>query len=285
MSSTPDISWPRSNKTRTPCLTTKAPSTCPIRPSPCAATSPGANPAGSKAGRRTDATKRSARPRPDGRHSSCTTARPTPTATSISATRSTRFSRTSSSRPGRCPASTPPTSRAGTATACRSNCRSRRPTEKTSTRRNSASCAAPTPRNRSNGRKPTSSDSACWATGRIRIAPWTSSSRPTPCACWVRSSRPAIFIKAPSRCIGASIAARRWPRPRSSTRTRLRPRSMSALPWPTAPTLPDVLISQRSTNRFSSSSGRLRPGRCPPTRRWRCTPISSTRWCARPGAC
>ncbi len=68
-----------------------------------------------------------------------------PTARSTSATRSTRFSRTSWSSPGRCQASTRPTSRAGIATACRSNSRSRRSTARSarsSTRRSSARPAA-----------------------------------------------------------------------------------------------------------------------------------------------
>ena len=55
------------------------------------------------------------------RSSSCMTGRPTPTATSISATRSTRSSRTSSTARSRCSARTRPTCRAGTATACRSS--------------------------------------------------------------------------------------------------------------------------------------------------------------------
>ena len=45
-----------------------------------------------------------------------------------------------------------------------------------------------------------------------------------------RSSRRAISTRAPSRCTGASTAARRWPRPKSNTRTRPRRRSTSAFP-------------------------------------------------------
>ncbi len=53
------------------------------------------------------------------------------------------------------------------------------------------------------------------------------------CALSARSSTTATSIAAPSRCTGAWIAARRWPRPRSSTRTRPRPPSMSPFAWST----------------------------------------------------
>ena len=66
------------------------------------------------------------RPEPASRSTSCMTALPTPTATSISVMPSTRSSRTSCSRASACRVSMPPMCRAGTATACRSNCRWRR---------------------------------------------------------------------------------------------------------------------------------------------------------------
>ncbi len=110
------------------------------------------------------------------RSSSCTTARPMPTATSTSATPSTRSSRTSWSRASRWPASTRPTCRAGTATACRSSIRSRSCTARTFRPPSSAACAAPTPRPRSSASARTSSASACWATGADPISPWTSRS-------------------------------------------------------------------------------------------------------------
>jgi isoleucyl-tRNA synthetase len=54
-------------------------------------------------------------------------------------------------------------------------------------------------------------------------------SKPTRSVRWPRSWPTATWCAAPSRCTGASTAARRWPRPRSSTRTRNRRRST----WPT----------------------------------------------------
>ena len=55
-----------------------------------------------------------------------------------------------------------------------------------------------------------------------------SASRPTSCARWRGSSPTGISTGAPSRCTGASTAARRWPRPRSSTKTARRRRSTCA---------------------------------------------------------
>ena len=81
---------------------------------------------GSGTGRSARSTRPSAPRRSDDRASSCTMGRRTPTATSTSATRSTRSSRTSSSRASSWQVSTRPTFPAGTATACRSRCRSRR---------------------------------------------------------------------------------------------------------------------------------------------------------------
>ena len=46
-----------------------------------------------------------------------------------------------------------------------------------------------------------------------------------------RSSSRASSTRARSRCTGASTAARRWPRPRSSTRTTRRRRSTSSFRW------------------------------------------------------
>ena len=67
-----------------------------------------------------------------------------------------------------------PTCRAGTATACRSRCRSKRSTARTCRAPKCRRSAAPTPPSRSSSRRPTSSASACSATGTIRTARWTS---------------------------------------------------------------------------------------------------------------
>ena len=122
-------------------------------------------------------------PAPEGRatapSSCCTTARPTPTATSTSGMRSTRSSRISSSNRRACSASIPTTCRAGTATACRSSGRSRRtiaPRAATRTRcrsTSSAPSAASSPRIGSTCSARSSSASASSATGRIPTRRWT----------------------------------------------------------------------------------------------------------------
>ena len=68
--------------------------------------------------------------------------------------------------------------RAGTATACRSRTRSRRPSAATCRATRCRPRAAPTPPSRSRSRWPTSSAWACSATGTIRTARWTSATRP-----------------------------------------------------------------------------------------------------------
>ena len=75
-------------------------------------------------------------------------------------------------------ASTRATCRAGTATACRSRTRSRRSTAATCRATRCRPRAAPSPPSRSRSRWPTSSAWACWATGTIPTARWTSATRP-----------------------------------------------------------------------------------------------------------
>ena len=94
----------------------------------------------------------------------------------------------------------------------------------------------------------------------------------------VIAQRPPVSA-ARSRCTGAWIAARRWPRRKSNTRTRPRPAIDVAF------RVVDVADFARRigvargaavARRRRWSSGPPRPGRCRPTRRWRCARNSNT---------
>ena len=92
-------SRPRRRRARPNCRATGARRcSCPRPTSPCGPACPSSSPAARSAGPRSDLYERLREAARNRRRSSCcTTARPTPTATSTSATRSTRSSRTSSS--------------------------------------------------------------------------------------------------------------------------------------------------------------------------------------------
>ncbi len=194
------ISRPR-NSPRRRCLTIRRPTTSrrsifPTRRFRCAATWRSGSPAGSGTGYSARSMPPFARRARAAGASCCTTGRRTRTRRSISAPRSTRYSRTSSSRAGRSPASTRPTSPGGTVTACRSRCRSKKPTASTCRPRRRSAFAAPTRASKSRCRWPTFSAWAFWATGIITTRRWAITTRPTRFGssdgCW----RKAISIAA-----------------------------------------------------------------------------------------
>ena len=123
------------------------------------------------------------------------------------------------------------TCRAGTATACRSSSTSSgssAPPTRTCRRPSSAGRAARTPRSSSTRSARTSSGSASSATGTTRISRWRRPTRRPSSARSAGSSRAGSSTRARSPCTGACAAARRWPKPRSSTRRTRRRRSTSS---------------------------------------------------------
>ena len=108
--------------------------------------------------------------------SCCTTGRPTPTAISTWARRSTRSSRTWSIAASRCWARTRPTCRAGTATACRSSGRSSRSTARgarTRTRSRSPTSARSAASSPSAGSTSSATSSSAWACSATGTHPYT----------------------------------------------------------------------------------------------------------------
>ncbi len=98
--------------------------------------------------------------------------------------------------------------------------------EASSMPRRSARPAASSRSSRSTCSARTSSASASWATGRTPTSRWRRATRPSSCARSRRSSATGTSTRATSPCTGASTAARRSPRPKSSTRSAPRHRSM-----------------------------------------------------------
>ena len=207
--------------------------------------------AGGMGGARTF-TRRSARSRVAGPASCCTTDRLTRTARSTSATPSTRCSRTSWSNPSTLDGFDSPYVPGwdchGLPIELQVEKKLGRPGQKLEPR-SSARRAASTRRSRWNCSARISNGSACSATGIIPICTHGSALRSAADPRARQDHRATdTYIRVPSRCTGASTAARRWPRPKSSTRTRLRRRST----WTFALSIPPT---------SSSASARRRCGR------------------------
>ena len=157
--------------------TTARPCSCPARRSRCGRACRRASPRSWRAGQQLDLYRR-LREDASGtaRSSSCTTARPTPTAICTWAPRSTRSSRTWSTAASRCWARTRSTCPAGTATACRSSGRSssatgRRARTRTRCRRpSSGASAASSP---STGSTSSARSSSAWAWSATGTHPYT----------------------------------------------------------------------------------------------------------------
>ena len=113
-----------------------------------------------------------------------------------------------------------------------------------------------------------SSGWASWASGRTPTSRWRRATRPRSCARSSTSSRRGSSTRPRSRCTGASPAAPRWPRPRSSTtRTTPAPRSTCASALAASERGAARRPRSRAGTVYARRSGPPRPGRCPPT--WR----------------